>query len=241
MRRYLGIATALMALALPAFGADDIAAQLAAKLGVSSKDVTPGPIPGFYSVVLGPQVVYVTTDGRYLLRGDILDRTDGKNLSAGQRDAARLAYIASIGEQDMILFAPPHPKHVLTVLTDIDCGYCRQLAEDMPQLLSMGVELRYIAFPRTGVGSPSWDKAMAVWCAKNRQVAYQYAMRGADIAAGKCDPAPVLAGYEFAQKLGVDGTPVIIDEYGQMIDGYLPPDQLVKLLDEQSPPTGQPY
>lgn len=235
------ITVALVAFTQPALATDDVAAQLAAKLGVSSKDVTPGPIPGFYSVVLGPQVAYVTADGRYLLRGDILDRSDGKNLSAGQRDAARLAYIASIGEQNMIVFAPPHPKHVLTVLTDIDCGYCRQLADDMPQLLSMGIELRYIAFPRTGVGSPSWDKAVAVWCAKNRQVVYQYAMRGAKIDGDKCDPAPVLAGYEFARKLGVDGTPVIIDEYGQMIDGYLPPDQLLKLLDEQTPPAGQPY
>ncbi|HLW74681.1 MAG TPA: DsbC family protein [Gammaproteobacteria bacterium] len=222
-----------MLFAMPALAADDVAAQLAAKLGVNPKDVAPSPIPGLYSVVLGVQVAYVTADGRYLLRGDILDRQDGKNLSAGQRNAARLAYIDSIGEQNMIVFAPPHPKHVLTVLTDIDCAYCRQLAVDMPQLMAMGVELRYIAFPRTGVDSPSWDKAVAVWCAKNRQVAYQYAMRGADVGEGKCDPAPVAAGYEFAQKLGVDGTPVMINEYGQLIDGYVPPEQLVRLLDDQ--------
>jgi len=241
MQRWLGLFAFSALFALPALAGDDVAAQLAAKLGVKPQAVTAGPIPGLYSVVLGPEVAYVTADGRYLLKGDIIDRTDGKNLTAEQRDTARLASLASIGEDNMIVFTPPHPKHVLTVLTDIDCGYCRQLAEDMPQLLSDGVELRYLAFPRTGIGSPSWDKAVAVWCAKNRQVAYQYAMRGQDIPAGKCNVAPVLAGYEFAQKLGVEGTPVIINEFGQLIDGYLPPPQLVKLLDEQSTPQEQPY
>ncbi|MGE5625114.1 MAG: DsbC family protein [Bacillota bacterium] len=241
MRRALFAWTALTLISLPALAGDDGSAALAAKLGVKPQDVTAGPIPGLYSVVLGPQVAYVTADGRYLLKGDIIDRNDGRNLSAQQRDAARLEYLNSIGEDKMIVFAPPHPKHVLTVLTDIDCGYCRQLAEDMPDLLADGVELRYLPFPRTGVGSPSWDKAVSVWCAKNRQVAYQYAMRGTDIPAAKCDAAPVLAGYEFARKLGVDGTPIIINEYGQMIDGYLPVPQLVKLLDEQSTPQTDPY
>lgn len=241
MKRYLASLVFLTLFALPALAADDVTAGLAKKLGVKPEDVKPGPLPGFYSVVLGPEVAYVTADGRYLLRGDILDMGDGgRDLSAEQRDAARLAYIGSIGEQNMIVFAPPHPKHVLTVLTDIDCGYCRQLAHDMPRLLSLGVELRYLAFPRTGIGSPSWDKAVAVWCAKNRQVAYQYAMQGVDPGTGKCDAAPVLAGYEFARKMGVDGTPVLIDEHGQLITGYLPPEELVKVLDEQDPPQGQP-
>lgn len=241
MKRTLATLVLLALFALPGLAADDPKAALAAKLGVKPEAVTPSPVPGFYSVVLGPQVAYVTADGRYLLRGDILDMGDGgRNLSDEQRDAARLAYIASIGEQNMIVFAPPHPKHVLTVLTDIDCGYCRQLAHDMSQLLSLGVELRYLPFPRTGVGTPSWDKAVAVWCAKNRQVAYQYAMQGVDPGPGKCDAAPVLAGYEFARKMGVDGTPILINEHGQLIDGYLPPDELVRVLDQQDPPQGQP-
>ena len=237
----IGWLALLTLFALPALAADDAAAQLAKKLGVKPEAVSPGPIPGLYSVVLGPQVAYVTADGRYILRGDIIDRSNGKDVSEQQRDAARLAYIQSIGEDNMIVFSTPHPKHVLTVLTDIDCGYCRQLAQDMPLLLAQGVELRYLAFPRTGVGSPSWDKAVAVWCAKNRQVAYQYAMRGAEIPAGKCSDAPVLAGFEFARQLGMDGTPILIDEYGQIIDGYVPVPELVKLLDEQTPPQTDPY
>lgn len=227
------IALLLLSLSAAAL-ADETSVKLAAQLKVAAKDVVPAEVPGLYRVTLGPQILYVTADGRYVLRGDLIQLSDGRNLSAEARDAARVAYIAGIGEQDMIVFGPAHPRHVLTVLTDIDCGYCRQLAEEMPQLVEAGVELRYLAFPRTGVDSPSWEKAVAVWCARDRRIAYQLAMKGDPVAApgAKCDPRPVLAGYEFGHKLGLDGTPVMFTEDGHLIDGYVPAEQLVKLLDQ---------
>lgn len=225
---------ALLLLSLSAVAmADATSDKLAAQLKVAPKDVVPAEVPGLYRVTLGPQILYVTADGRYVLRGDLIQLSDGRDLSAEARDAARAAYIAGIGEQDMIVFGPPHPRHVVTVLTDIDCAYCRQLADEMPQLVQAGVEVRYLAFPRTGVDSPSWDKAVSVWCARDRRIAYQLAMKGDPVAAPdpKCDSRPVLAGYEFAHKLGLDGTPAIFTEDGHLIDGYVPAEQLVKLLD----------
>jgi thiol:disulfide interchange protein DsbC len=213
--------------------ADATSDKLAAQLKVAPKDVVPAEVPGLYRVTLGPQILYVTADGKYVLRGDLIQLSDGRDLSAEARDAARAAYIAGIGEQDMIVFGPPHPRHVVTVLTDIDCAYCRQLADEMPQLVQAGVEVRYLAFPRTGVDSPSWDKAVSVWCARDRRIAYQLAMKGDPVVTPdpKCDSRPVLAGYEFAHKLGLDGTPAIFTEDGHLIDGYVPAEQLVKLLD----------
>ena len=102
----------------------------------------------------------------------------------------------------------------------------------MPQLTAMGVELHYLAFPRAGVGSASWDKAVAVWCAKDRQTAYQDAMGGGAVPAGKCAESAVAAGYAFAQKLVLSGTPTLITETGKLIDGYIPAQQLVQLLDD---------
>ena len=233
MRILSGFMAVLLLAAAGAALADDVPTQLAAKFGVQPKDVVPAPVAGFYQVTLGPQVAYVSADGRYLLRGDMIQVQDGKDLTAQARDAARLTYLKSLDPKNMIVFKPLETRHVLTVLTDIDCGYCRQLAQDMPELMAKGVEFHYLAFPRTGVDSPSWDKAVNVWCAKDRKLAYQYAMRGADIKSPACNPGPVAVGYDLAQRLGVDGTPVIINENGQLIDGYLPPVQLVKLLDDQ--------
>ncbi|HEV7164201.1 MAG TPA: DsbC family protein [Gammaproteobacteria bacterium] len=235
MQRYLVFVALLFVLGMaPAAQADGTIAKLAAKLKVDPADISPAPLPGLYRVIMGPQVTYVSADGRYLVRGDIIDIKDGKDLTREQREAARMAYISRIAASDMIVFKAPHARHVLTVLTDIDCQYCRALAREMPQLAAQGVELHYLAFPRAGVGSSSWDKAVAVWCAKDRQTAYQDAMRGSEITGGKCDESAVAAGYDFAQRLGLQGTPAIITETGQLIDGYLPVPDLVRLLDDPS-------
>jgi thiol:disulfide interchange protein DsbC len=233
MQRYLiPIVVSLVLGVSPGAQADDTLAKLAVKLKVAPTDISPGPLPGLYRVTMGPQVVYVSADGRYLVRGDIIDLKDGTDLTRSERQAARVAYIKGVSPDDMIVFKAPHPRHVLTVLTDIDCQYCRALAREMPQLTAMGVELHYLAFPRAGVDSSSWDKAVAVWCTKDRQTAYQDAMRGGDVQGGKCDESSVAAGYAFAQKLGLTGTPAIITETGQLIDGYIPAQQLVQLLDD---------
>jgi len=233
MRRSLFILASLALLAATgAARADDTVDQLAAKLKVQPTDIHPAQVAGLYQVTLGPEVTYVTADGRYLLRGDIVDVKSGKDLTREQRDQARLAYIGRLSPADMIVFPVGHPKHVLTVLTDIDCQYCRAIAREMPELAAKGVELRYLAYPRAGVGSSSWDKAVAVWCAKDRQAAYRDAMGGKPVASAKCDEAPVAAGYDLAQRLGATGTPQIITETGQLIDGYVPAAQLVPLLDD---------
>lgn len=233
MRRSSCLFALLSLLAVSAIArADDTVGRLAAKLKVQPTDIRPAPVAGLYQVILGPQVTYVTADGRYLLRGDIVDVKSGKDLTREQRDKARLAYIGRLSREDMIVFPVAHPKHVLTVLTDIDCQYCRALAREMPELAAAGVEFRYLAYPRAGVGSSSWDKAVAVWCAKDRQTAYRDAMRGEPVTSAKCDEAPVAAGFDLAQRLGATGTPQIITETGQLIDGYVPAAQLVPLLDD---------
>lgn len=233
MRRSLFLFASLALLAAAgAARADDTADRLAAKLKVQPADIHPAPVVGLYQVTLGPEVTYVTADGRYLVRGDIVDVKSGKDLTREQRDQARLAYISRLSPADMIVFPVEHPRHVLTVLTDVDCQYCRAIAREMPELAAKGVELRYLAYPRAGVGSSSWDKAVAVWCAKDRQAAYRDAMAGKPVTAGKCDESPVAAGYDLAQRLGATGTPQIITETGQLIDGYVPAAQLVPLLDD---------
>ncbi len=231
-RALIAVAVLLCSLVAAGAQADDTVAKLAAKLKVAPADISPGPLPGLYRVTLGPDIAYVSADGRYLLRGDVIDLKDGRDLTREERAAARLAYIKDLNPADMIVFKAPHPRHVLTVLTDIDCQYCRAIARETPELAAKGVELHYLAFPRAGVGSSSWDKAVAVWCAKDRQTAYQDAMRGMPVSKATCPEGAVAVGYDFAQRLGVTGTPAIITETGHLIDGYLPAADLVKLLDD---------
>ncbi|MGA9853241.1 MAG: thioredoxin fold domain-containing protein [Gammaproteobacteria bacterium] len=215
---------------------NDVEARLAKQLGLKLSDVTPAPIPGVYRIIVGPQVAYVSADGRYLIRGDIINLQSGDNLTVVQRAEARLAYLKQLDPVDMIVFAPPHPKHTITVLTDIDCDYCRVLERDRPKLNAMGIAVQYLFFPRDGAGSASWQKAVEVWCAKDRKAAFEAAMSGTAVKSAKCNDAAVTAGYQFGQLLGLDGTPAIITDRGRLIDGYLPPRELASVLDIASSP-----
>ncbi len=209
--------------------------RLAKMLGLKVDDVTPAPIAGLYRITVGPQVAYVSADGHYLIRGDIIDVRSGDNLTIRRRDAARLAYLQHL-VPDMLVFAPPHPKRTITVFTDIDCEYCRVLEQDRPTLNAMGIAVQYLFFPRDGIGSASWRKATDVWCANDRKAAFETAMGGKPVKNASCDAAAVVAGYRFGELLGLEGTPAIITDRGRLIDGYLPPTELVSLLDAASPP-----
>ncbi|MGB5211819.1 MAG: DsbC family protein, partial [Gammaproteobacteria bacterium] len=95
--------------------------------GLTADDVKESPISGVFEVMVGGQVVYISADRRYLIKGDIIDLSTNESLTESRRSAGRLAQMASLKESDMIIFEPENPKHTITVFTDIDCGYCRKL------------------------------------------------------------------------------------------------------------------
>ncbi|HVA55108.1 MAG TPA: DsbC family protein [Gammaproteobacteria bacterium] len=208
--------------------------HLAKILGLKIEDIAPSPIPGLYQITIGPQVVYVSADGRYIIRGDIIDVHSGDNLTASNRAEMRLAYLRQLGTADMIVFSPTHPQHTITVLTDIDCQYCRVFERERPTLNAMGVAVQYLFFPIDGIGSRSWHKAMAVWCSNDRKSAFEAAMTGKPVTSTPCDTAAMTAGYRFGKLLSLNGTPAIITDDGRLIDGYLPPTELVSVLDAGS-------
>jgi len=118
------------------------------------------------------------------------------------------------------------------VFTDVDCGYCRKLHSQMSELNELGIRVRYLAYPRSGPDTPSWEKAEAVWCAKDRKDAITRAKKGEKIERdAACKDTPVAADYELGEEMGVRGTPAIITETGEYLGGYLPPPQLAKYLD----------
>ena len=204
--------------------------------GAKPDGVAPTAIPGLYEVVLGGQVLYVSEDGRFAVRGDILDLGSRANLTEDRRGELRGKAIAAVGESNMVVFAPDGPvKHTVTIFTDIDCGYCRKMHSQMADYNKEGIKIRYLWFPREGVGSESFNKAVAVWCADNRQEALTKAKRGESNEPRTCDN-PVQAQYELGEKLGVRGTPSLILESGEMLPGYVPPTQLAQMLAEKMAP-----
>lgn len=189
------------------------------------------PIAGFRELVIGGQVVYVSDDGKYMFQGALFDLAAKKNLADAALAGIRRDLLKQIPTADRIIFAPPKPKHTVAVFTDVECGYCRKLHNDIPELNKQGIAVEYLAFPRMGVGSPDYDKMVAVWCAPDRRKALTDAKNDRPVPAGKCDD-PVAKEYSYGQRMGLTGTPMIIAADGTVLGGYLPPAQLRAALDK---------
>jgi len=192
----------------------------------------PAPIQGMVEIELtGGSTLYATADGKYLIAGDLYEMGDKLvNIAEQARNVKREELIAAVSLNDMTVFpAQGHRKAVITVFTDVDCGYCRKLHLEVPAMNKMGVEVRYLAYPRSGVGTPSYDKLVTAWCSANRQEAITRMKRGEELPAKTCDN-PVAHEYELGQMAGVTGTPAIVLEDGRMLPGYLSADELGHLL-----------
>ncbi len=210
---------------------DKIKERMTKELGQTPTSIASSPIKGLYEVVIGPEVYYMTQDARYIFRGDLLDMQSKANLTDAKRDGARLAALDAIGEKNMIVFAPKETKHTITVFTDIDCGYCRKLHSEMAEYNNLGIKVRYMAYPRAGIPSESYNKAVSVWCADDRKKAMTAAKVSGSITAKTCDN-PVAKEFELGQALGVNGTPALVLENGKIYPGYAPAKQLSELLDK---------
>jgi len=189
------------------------------------------PIPGYYQAIVGSQVLYVSEDGRYVLQGTLYDANAKVDLTAARLARVNVARLDAYPAAKRITFAPKSkPKYKVTVFTDIDCGYCRKLHSHIAEYNERGIQVDYLFFPRSGPGTPSFAKAVSVWCAKDQKQAFTAAKAGTDPAPLQCDN-PVSEEYQLGISVGVDGTPSVFAEDGSKIGGYLTPDQLQAQLE----------
>lgn len=191
------------------------------------------PLEGIFAVELtNGQVLYAAAEGRYLFAGDLYQVGDDDvvNLTEQRRSKKRLALLDGVAEQDMLIFAAHgRRKAQVSIFTDVDCGYCRQLHREMAEINALGIEVRYLAFPRAGLGSDAYRKIVSAWCAENPNQALTDLKMGRDIPERSCQN-PVADQYQLAAQLGVTGTPAIITEEGLLLPGYMPADRLAQAL-----------
>ena len=148
-------------------------ARIVAKLpGAQPSDVAVSPIPGLYEVTMGGLIAYVSSDGKYLLSGNVYDLDTQENLTATRRNSARAKALATASESNMIVFGPANAKMTVTVFTDIDCGFCRKFHTQIADVNKAGVRVRYMFFPRTGPGTESWTKAAGLACHRSPRSAH---------------------------------------------------------------------
>lgn len=201
--------------------------------GDSEITIAETPIDGLLQVRVGSEFVYMTTDGRFLIQGRVLDLDSQTDLTDAARAELRREALASLDRTEWISFGPEDAEHEILVFTDPDCGYCRRLHQQMDEYNGEGIRIHYLAFPRAGVGSSTYEKLISIWCAEDQHAAMDTAKAGQTPEPASCD-SPVVFQYELGQKVGVTGTPALMTLNGELIPGYVPPAQLKARLEQLS-------
>lgn len=217
----------------------EVAKQIKARLQASNPGATFGeviesPIAGLYEVPIANTSLFVTADGSHFVVGDLYQTKAGEllNLTEQRRATEREAIMDAQALEDMIVFSPEgEPKAHIYVFTDVDCGYCRKLHDDVPELNRRGIEVRYLAFPRSGPDSLSSHRIATAWCAEDRNQTLTDLKKGKNVPLNVCKNNPVAAHFKLGNEvINVRGTPTIIMQDGTLVPGYVPPDAMAQAL-----------
>lgn len=194
--------------------------------------VKPSEAKGIYELSVGANILYVSEDGKYMLQGHLIDIEARKDLTELKLADSRKQVIEKLGEDKMIVFKPEKSKYKVSIFTDIDCGYCRKLHSEMDQYMAEGITIQYLFYPRAGKGSDAYNKAVAVWCAEDRNAALTNAKNGKSLDMKTCEN-PVDEHMQLGVEFEARGTPMIVSEKGNVFPGYVPAKQLAKALSQE--------
>ncbi len=222
---------------------DAIRAILAKTVGpIPIKKIKKSTLPSFYEVYATGQVIYISEDLKYIFPGPLLSIGEQGLVNLTQEGVRQLdaefaperaRIMADVSEKDMVVFKAPEEKYVVNVFTDVDCPYCRKLHQQMSGYNKHGITIRYLAFPRAGIGSGAYNKLVSIWCSDNKQSAMDDAKLRNKFEPKECD-SPVPDQYSLTRELQLTGTPALILPSGQLISGFLEPDQLHQVLSQSN-------
>ncbi|MEH0874813.1 bifunctional protein-disulfide isomerase/oxidoreductase DsbC [Pectobacterium cacticida] len=228
MKKGLLLLSLLMATATHFAHADDAAIQQTlTRLDMQGAEIQPSPIAGMKTVITDSGVLYISEDGKHLLQGPLYDVSG--SMPVNTTNQILLGKLNALQEQ-MIVYKAAQEKHVITVFTDITCGYCHKLHEQMKDYNALGITVRYLAFPRQGMNSQAAKDMQSIWCVADRNKAFDNAMKGDAISPATCKTA-IAAHYQLGIQFGVQGTPAIVLQDGMVVPGYQGPKEMLAMLE----------
>jgi thiol:disulfide interchange protein DsbC len=233
------IAVLLLLTANIALAADDsevVKQKLVAQVPeLKDATVTATPIDGVYMVQHGAFIFYSSSDAKYVMRGQLLNLAEKRNLTEIAIMKFRETEFNKLADKDTMIYMPSSGKytHTITVFTDVDCQYCQKLHAQLPKALAADIRVRYVFFPRSGVDTPSFNKAVHAWCNQQAPGELEQMMKGIMPDTLKTCTNPIAKHFELATSLGLQGTPSILLADGTLIPGLVPVEDLIKLVKEQ--------
>ncbi|CEE93967.1 protein disulfide isomerase II, activated by N-terminal of DsbD [Xenorhabdus nematophila str. Anatoliense] len=200
------------------------------KMGIKAENISPSQLSDISEILTEHGIIYMSNDGNYLLQGPLYDISGStpKNIS----NQVLVKKLDALNNQ-MIVYKAPKEKHVVTVFTDITCGYCRKLHENMQEYNDLGITVRYLAFPRHGLQHQSAKDMQSIWCSATPNKSLNAVFKGEKVSPIKECKTDIAKQYQLGLQFGVQGTPAIVLKDGSVLGGYLPPKDLLAPLEKQ--------
>ena len=174
------------------------------------------------------EIIYVSDNGEFMFDGNLMNIKQRSNLTEQTQKSLRTELMNSFkANHKTIDFLPEEMTDHITVFTDIDCGYCRKLHQEIEDYNDLGIGVSYLFFPRSGLNTASHQKAVNVWCADDQQQAMTLAKGGQNLPPLQCDN-PIESQFNLGIGAGVHkvGTPAVMFSDGTLMPGYLPAAQM---------------
>lgn len=205
------------------------------------KKVQKSEIPGVFEVVMGKNVAYTDKSGRYFLFGHLYDMETQTDLTE-ERKPADMAQTKAVNKSDRIDFAELNlddaikfvqgdGSRKMAVFSDPDCPYCKNLEQTLEKIGDLTIYLFLMPIQQLHPQAP--QRAESVWCSDNPASAWKKIINVGEVVEKQCNN-PIQRNLSFAEKHGINGTPTMIFENGDVVPGALQAKVIEQLLREAS-------
>ena len=195
-------------------------------------EVTKSPVPGLFEVrVNGTEIFYTDAEANYLVQGSLIDTKQRRNLTEERIEKLLAVNFDTLPFKDAFTVVRGNGKRKLAVFEDPNCGYCKRFERDLQKVDNVTIHM----FLYPILGPDSVEKSKNIWCAKDKQKAWQdWMVRDVSPNPAKCDTAAITRNVEIGRKYKITGTPTLLFADGSRVPGAVGAAQVEKLLTDAS-------
>ena len=174
---------------------------------------------GWYEVYAGGRLFYTDEDVNYFFLGNIVEAKSMSNITAQRLQKLSAIKFESLPLDFAIKTVRGNGKRKVAVFSDPDCPYCKRLEKDLANVTD--VTIYTFLYPIPSLHPDAARKSKAIWCAPNRQKAWDdYMLRGVLAAEKSCD-SPIDEIQAVGQKYKMNGTPTLVFADGRVVPGAI--------------------